>query len=248
MHYYVMTLFPEMIEYIMAQSIIGRALSDELIKLKIINIRDYAKNRYRQVDDYPYGGGAGMLMQADPIYSAYKDICNGLGKKPRLIYTTPQGRLFNQDLAKELAKEEELIFLCGHYEGVDERVLELTGAESISIGDYVLTGGELPSVVMMDAISRMIKGVLSNEDSAEFESFEDNLLEYPQYTRPSIYEGMEVPEILLSGHHKNIEEWKRKEALRRTFERRPDLLDTKFLSAKDLSFLQSLGYSKDLKQ
>ena len=248
MHYYVMTLFPEMIEYIMAQSIIGRALSDELIKLKIINIRDYAKNRYRQVDDYPYGGGAGMLMQADPIYSAYKDICNGLEKKPRLIYTTPQGRLFNQDLAKELAKEEELIFLCGHYEGVDERVLELTDAESISIGDYVLTGGELPSVVMMDAVSRMIKGVLSNEDSAEFESFEDGLLEYPQYTRPSIYEGMEVPEILLSGHHKNIEEWKRKEALRRTFERRPDLLDPKFLSAKDLSFLQSLGYSKDLKQ
>ena len=245
MHYYVMTLFPEMIEYIMAQSIIGRALSDELIKLKIINIRDYAKNRYRQVDDYPYGGGAGMLMQADPIYSAYKDICNGLKKKPRLIYTTPQGRLFNQDLAKELAKEEELIFLCGHYEGVDERVLELTEAESISIGDYVLTGGELPSVVMMDAISRMIKGVLSNEDSAEFESFEDNLLEYPQYTRPSIYEGMEVPEILLSGHHKNIEEWKRKEALRRTFERRLDLLDPKFLSAKDLSFLQSLGYSKE---
>ena len=248
MHYYVMTLFPEMIDYIMAQSIIGRALTDELIKLKIINIRDYAKNRYRQVDDYPYGGGAGMLMQADPIYSAYKDICNGLGKKPRLIYTTPQGRLFNQDLAKELAKEEELIFLCGHYEGVDERVLELTDAESISIGDYVLTGGELPSVVMMDAISRMIKGVLSNEDSAEFESFEDGLLEYPQYTRPSIYEGMEVPEILLSGNHKNIEEWKRKEALRRTFERRPDLLDPKFLSAKDLSFLQSLGYSKDLKQ
>ena len=245
MHYYVMTLFPEMIEYIMAQSIIGRALSDELIKLKIINIRDYAKNRYRQVDDYPYGGGAGMLMQADPIYSAYKDICKGLKKKPRLIYTTPQGRLFNQDLAKELAKEEELIFLCGHYEGVDERVLELTDAESISIGDYVLTGGELPSVVMMDAISRMIKGVLSNEDSAEFESFEDNLLEYPQYTRPSIYEGMEVPEILLSGHHKNIEEWKRKEALRRTFERRPELLDPKFLSAKDLSFLQSLGYSKE---
>ena len=245
MHYYVMTLFPEMIEYIMAQSIIGRALSDELIKLKIINIRDYAKNRYRQVDDYPYGGGAGMLMQADPIYSAYKDICKGLKKKPRLIYTTPQGRLFNQDLAKELAKEEELIFLCGHYEGVDERVLELTDAESISIGDYVLTGGELPSVVMMDAISRMIKGVLSNENSAEFESFEDGLLEYPQYTRPSIYEGMEVPEILLSGHHKNIEEWKRKEALRRTFERRPDLLDPKFLSAKDLSFLQSLGYSKE---
>ena len=248
MHYYVMTLFPEMIEYIMAQSIIGRALSDELIKLKIINIRDYAKNRYRQVDDYPYGGGAGMLMQADPIYSAYKDICKGLEKKPRLIYTTPQGRLFNQDLAKELAKEEELIFLCGHYEGVDERVLELTDAESISIGDYVLTGGELPSVVMMDAISRMIKGVLSNKESAEFESFEDNLLEYPQYTRPSVYEGMEVPEILLSGHHKNIEEWKRKEALRRTFERRPDLLDPKFLSAKDLSFLQSLGYSKDLRQ
>ena len=186
-----------------------------------------------------------MLMQADPIYSAYKDICKGLEKKPRLIYTTPQGRLFNQDLAKELAKEEELIFLCGHYEGVDERVLELTDAESISIGDYVLTGGELPSVVMMDAISRMIKGVLSNEDSAEFESFEDGLLEYPQYTRPSIYEGMEVPEILLSGHHKNIEEWKRKEALRRTFERRPELLNPKFLSAKDLSFLQSLGYSKE---
>jgi tRNA (guanine-N(1)-)-methyltransferase len=248
MLYYVMTLFPEMIEYIMAQSIIGRALSDELINLKIINIRDYAKNRYRQVDDYPYGGGAGMLMQADPIYSAYKDICQNSEKKPRLIYTSPQGRLFDQNLAKELAKEEEIIFLCGHYEGVDERVLELTGAESVSIGDYVLTGGELASVVMMDAISRMIKGVLSNEDSAEFESFEDSLLEYPQYTRPAVYEGMEVPEVLLSGHHKNIEEWKRKESLRRTFERRPELLDPKYLSAKDLIFLQSLGYEIKSKQ
>ena len=225
MHYYVMTLFPEMIEYIMAQSIIGRALSDELIKLKIINIRDYAKNRYRQVDDYPYGGGAGMLMQADPIYSAYKDICKGLEKKPRLIYTTPQGRLFNQDLAKELAKEEELIFLCGHYEGVDERALELVCTDFISIGDYVLTGGELPAVIMIDAISRLVPGVLNNTESAIGESFTDGLLEHPQYTRPETYMGMKVPEILLSGHQAKIEQWKLEEALKRTKERRPELYE-----------------------
>ena len=224
MHYYVMTLFPEMIDYIMAQSIIGRALSDELIKLKIINIRDYAKNRYRQVDDYPYGGGAGMLMQADPIYSAYKDICKGLGKKPRLIYTTPQGRLFNQDLAKKLAKEEELIFLCGHYEGVDERVLELTDAESISIGDYVLSGGELGAAVLCDAIIRLIPGVLSDETSALTDSFQDNLLAPPVYTRPANYKGWEVPEILTSGNTPKIEQWREDMAYKHTKAKRPDLL------------------------
>lgn len=245
MHFFVMSLFPEMIEYCLSQSIIGRAFSDGLMSLDVINIRDYAKNKYKQVDDYPYGGGAGMLMQAEPIHSAYKDICLKLDKKPRVIYTSPQGKVFNQNMAKELADEEHLVFLCGHYEGVDERALELIEAEPISIGDYVLTGGELPAVIMIDAISRMLKGVLSNEQSADFESFEDSLLEYPQYTRPSIYEGLEVPEILLSGHHKNIEIWKRQQSLKRTLERRPELIKDTFLDKKDIEYLKSLGYNCD---
>ena len=240
-----MSLFPEIIQYCLNQSIIGRALSKGIISLDVVNIRDYATNRYRQVDDYPYGGGAGMLMQVEPIHSAYKDICLRLNRIPRVIYTSPQGKVFNQNMAKELAKEEYLIFLCGHYEGVDERALELIEAEPISIGDYVLTGGELPAVIMIDAVSSMLKGVLSNEQSADFESFEDNLLEYPQYTRPAVYEGLEVPEILLSGHHKNIELWKRQQSLKRTLERRPELIKDTFLDKKDIEYIKSLGYNCD---
>lgn len=244
MKFHVLTLFPEMIEAGLNISIIGKAKNKEIIDFKAVNIRDYAKDKHRHVDDYPYGGGAGMVMQIAPILDAYNDICDRLNKKPRVIYMTPQGKVFNQNIAKELSKEEDLVLLCGHYEGIDERALELINAECISIGDYVLTGGELPAMVMIDAISRMVPGVLSNKESADFESFEDNLLEYPQYTRPEEFMGLRVPEILLSGHHKNIEAWRRKESIKRTFERRPELLDNAELDKKDLEFLKELRQDK----
>lgn len=225
MKFYILSLFPEIIDNIMNLSIIGRARNKKIISIDNINIRDFSIDKHKRVDDYPYGGGAGMLMQCEPIYNAYKYICTNLSNKPKLVYTSPQGRIFNQKLAKELAKEKELIILCGHYEGVDERVLELTNAIPISIGDYVLTGGELAAMVMLDSISRMVDGVLSNSESASFESFEDNLLEYPQYTRPEVFENLKVPEILLSGNHKKIEEWKKQKSIERTRQRRPDLLE-----------------------
>lgn len=240
MNFFVLTLFPEMIEAVLGQSIIGRAQSGNLIEVKGINIRDYSKDKHRHVDDYPYGGGAGMVMQAAPICDAYEDLCKKLGERPRIIYMTPQGKVFNQKIAKELAAEKNLVFLCGHYEGVDERALKKIGAEYLSIGDYVLTGGELPAMVMIDSISRMVPGVLSNKESADFESFEDNLLEYPQYTRPEIYEGERVPDILLSGHHKNIARWRRQESIRRTWERRPELLESANLDNTDRIFLEKL--------
>lgn len=245
MKFFILTLFPEMIEAVLGQSIIGRARSGNLIEIESINIRDYAKNKHKHVDDYPYGGGAGMVMQAEPICDAYDAICANLGERPRIIYMTPQGKVFRQEDAKELAKEKNLVFLCGHYEGVDERALERLGAESLSIGDYVLTGGELPAMVMIDSISRMVPGVLSNKESADFESFEDNLLEYPQYTRPEVYEGMSVPKILLSGHHKNIAEWRRQESIKRTLKRRPDLLEKADLDQKDRRFLEVLLQESD---
>ncbi len=225
MNFHVLTLFPDMITNGMSESIMGRAQKNGTITLEAINIRDYANNKHGQVDDYPYGGGAGMVMQAPPIYSAYEALVEKLGKKPRVVYMTPQGKVFNQSIAQELAQEEDLVFLCGHYEGIDERVLELIVTDNISIGDYVLTGGELPAMVMMDTISRLVPGVLHNDVSAEFESFHDNLLEYPQYTRPEEFMGMRVPDVLLSGHHKNIEAWRAEQSLLRTKERRPDLLE-----------------------
>lgn len=275
-----------MVEAGLNTSITGRAVKNGLISVDAVNIRDYTDEPHGKVDDYPYGGGAGMIMQAQPIYSCYKHIiekisalsggaghsaddskygkkaigevdpeCGGrmcpdaAVKKPRVLYTSPAGRVFDQAFARELAKEEELIILCGHYEGVDERVLELIGAEDVSIGDYVLTGGELAAMVMVDAISRMVPGVLSNEESGADESFskteithtetdrsgrwpkkkkvtqEYTLLEYPQYTRPREFMGLEVPEILLSGHHENIEKWRKEQALERTRQRRPDMLE-----------------------
>lgn len=223
MNFYILTLFPEMIDAVMNTSIIGRAKAKNLLNIESINIRDFSNDKHKRVDDYPYGGGAGMLMQCEPIYNAYINICNKISAKPRLLYMSPQGKVFNQKMAKEFANEENLIILCGHYEGVDERVLELTNAEPVSIGDYVLTGGELASMVIVDSTSRMLEGVISNKDSIGFESFENNLLEYPQYTRPEIFMGKRVPEVLLSGHHKNIEKWKIEEAIKRTKERRPDL-------------------------
>jgi len=225
MNYHILTLFPEMIEQGLNSSIIGRAVESGLISIHPVNIRDYSKNKHMKVDDYPYGGGAGMVMQAQPIYDAYQDLACKLDKKPRVIYATPQGKVLNQEIVKELAKEEELVFLCGHYEGIDERVLELIVTDHISIGDYILTGGELPTMVMIDAVSRFVPGVLSNEISAEFESFQDNLLEYPQYSRPEEFMGLKVPEVLLSGHHSNIDKWRREQSVIRTATRRPDLLE-----------------------
>ena len=246
MHVWILTLFPEMVLGGLGESIIGRAVRDGVIRVDAVNIRDYTTEKHGHVDDYPYGGGAGMLMQADPILRAYRDLEPRFEGTPRVIYTTPQGKLFSQAAAKTLAKETDLVILCGHYEGVDERALELLNAECWSIGDYVLTGGELPAMVMGDAISRMVPGVLSNRESGEQESFEGSLLEYPQYTRPDIYEGLRVPEVLLSGNHAKIAEWRRQESIRRTWERRPDLLQGAELGKKDRAFLKTLEDSETL--
>ena len=245
MNFYILTLFPEMVAGGLATSITGRAMEKGLISVEAINIRDYSKDKHRHVDDAPYGGGAGMVMQAEPICDAYEDLCAKTGKRPRVIYMTPQGRVFNQQIAGELAKEEDLVFLCGHYEGVDERALELIGADYLSIGEHVLTRGELPAMVMIDCISRLVPGVLNNDSSAEIESFSDNLLEYPQYTRPEEFRGLKVPEVLLSGHHKNIETWRRQQSIRRTLERRPDLLEDAVLSKKEKIFLEQLLREKE---
>ena len=263
-------------------SITGRAMAKGVISVEAVNIRDYTKEKHGHVDDAPYGGGAGMVMQAQPICDCYHALLNEIAvkrsqgteeckgsacekmegeeavceepacaeeacaeaessaKKPRVIYLTPQGKVFTQKLAEELAKEQDLIFLCGHYEGVDERALELLDTENISIGDYVLTGGELPAMVMIDCISRLVPGVLGKDESADIESFHDNLLEYPQYTRPEVYEERRVPEILLSGHHANIEAWRREQSIRRTLSIRPDLLSGAQLSKKEQKFLDRL--------
>ena len=212
-----------MIEQGMGTSIMGRAMEQGLIRLTATNIRDFSTNKHMKVDDYPYGGGAGLVMQPEPVYRAYKDLEKDMKKKPRVVYLTPQGTTFHQEMAKELAKEEELVFLCGHYEGIDERVLEEIVTDYVSIGDYVLTGGELPAMVMIDSISRLVPGVLHNDDSAGDESFENGLLEYPQYTRPPVFLDKEVPEVLLSGHHENIRKWRHEQSVKRTKERRPDL-------------------------
>lgn len=240
MNYHILTLFPDMVRDGLNTSIIGKAMEKQLISIEAINIRDYSKDKHNHVDDYPYGGGAGMVMQPGPVCDAYEDLCQKLGKRPRVLYMTPQGRVFNQEIAKELAEEEDLVFLCGHYEGIDERALELIATDYLSVGDYVLTGGELPAMMMIDCISRLVPGVLNNDASAEIESFHDNLLEYPQYTRPEVYEGKRVPEVLLSGHHKNIDTWRRQESIRRTLERRPDLLEGAVLTKKEQEFLHDL--------
>ena len=235
MNFHVLTLFPEMIEQGMHTSIIGRAIAGGYLSIDAINIRDYAFNKHQKVDDYPYGGGAGMLMQAEPVYLAYESVQKKLGYRPRVVYLTPQGEVFHQTMAKELAKEKDLVFLCGHYEGIDERVLDEIVTDYVSIGDYVLTGGELPAMVMMDSISRMVPGVLSNQESGETESFAENLLEYPQYSRPEEWHGQKVPPVLLSGPHANIEAWRREQSILRTAKRRPDLLKKADLTNKEWS-------------
>ncbi len=238
MRFHVLTLFPEMILNGMSESIIGRAIKNEYISLNVVNIRDYSDNKHMKVDDYPYGGGAGMVMQAPPVVAAYESVVENMNldvtkKKPRVVYMTPQGSVFNQDMAQDFAKEEDLILLCGHYEGIDERALEMIVTDHVSIGDYVLTGGELPAMVVMDCVSRLVPNVLNNDESAVFESFYDGLLEHPQYTRPVEFRGKRVPEVLLSGNHKKIEEWRKEKSLERTRQRRPDLLEKKEKEKKE---------------
>ena len=233
MNFHVLTLFPDMIRQGMNTSIIGRAIAGGYLSLQAVNIRDFAFNKHQKVDDSPYGGGAGMLMQAEPVYLAYESVEKKIGYRPRVIYLTPQGEVFRQNMAREFAKEQDLVFLCGHYEGIDERVLEEIVTDYVSIGDYVLTGGELPAMVMMDAISRMVPGVLSNQESGETESFSEGLLEYPQYSRPEEWHEKKVPPVLLSGHHANIEKWRREQSLMRTAKRRPELLKKADITNKE---------------
>jgi tRNA (guanine37-N1)-methyltransferase len=228
MKFDVLTLFPDAFKAILNDSIIGNAQEQGLIEINTINIRDFSANKHRKVDDYPYGGGSGMVMTAPPIYEAYMSVAKNLNYKPRLIYMSPQGRVFNQSIAAELKGYGHLVLLCGHYEGIDERVIEKIVDDEISIGDYVLTGGELPAMVVIDSVSRLVPGVLSSDEAYMEESHYNGLLEYPQYTRPYEYNGCKVPDILLSGHHANIREWRRQQALKRTFKKRPDLLK-KFL-------------------
>ena len=241
MRFHVLTLFPDMIINGMNTSITGRAMERGLIGLDAVDIRDYADNKHMRVDDYPYGGGAGMVMQAEPVYRAFEAVKTRISRPVRVVYLTPQGRVFNQELAEELAREEELVFLCGHYEGIDERVLEEIVTDPVSIGDYVLTGGELPAMVMMDAISRLVPGVLNNEESAVGESFQGNLLEYPQYSRPAVWREKEVPEVLLSGHHANVERWRREHSVLRTAMWRPDLLKKAALTPKEQEMINMVN-------
>ena len=235
MNFYVMTLFPEMVDQAMNTSIMKRAMENQYISLSTYNIRDYTEDKHKRVDDYTYGGGAGMLMQAQPVYDCFRAVMADITKnnpeaKIRVIYVTPQGSVFSQPMAASLSRETDLIFLCGHYEGIDERVLEEIVTDYISIGDYVLTGGELPALVMMDAIARLVPGVLGKEESFQTESFSEGLLEYPQYTRPEVWRDKKVPDILMSGHHANIEKWRLEQSIQRTKERRPDLYRAKFPS------------------
>lgn len=237
----IMTLFPEMCNSVLGESIIGRARKAGKVEINTVDIRDFTEDKHRRVDDKPYGGGMGMIMQAQPIFSCFESICKKIGKTPHLIYMTPQGKTLTQKRVKELAKLDNIVILCGHYEGVDERVIEELKPEEISVGDYVLTGGELPALILADSVSRMIKGVLSDDECFTEESHFNSLLEYPQYTHPSEWFGREVPEVLLSGHHANVEEWRRQQSLKRTFERRPDLLEEAELTEKDKIYLSSLS-------
>ncbi len=235
-----LTLFPSMMEAVLEESIIGRAVAAGILDIRCTDIRDFAGNKHNRVDDAPYGGGMGMVMQPGPIYRAYQSVTENAATKPRVIYMSPQGRVLTQDIAKELSQEEHLVFLCGHYEGVDERVLEEIVDEELSIGDYVLTGGELPALTVIDAVARMIPGVLPSEEAFSEESLYNGLLEYPQYTRPPEFMGRQVPEVLLSGHHENIRKWRREESVKRTAKKRPDLLLKAELSDKEKDMIEEL--------
>lgn len=236
----ILTLFPEMFEAVLKESIIGRAVEKQLIELQFHNIRDYTENKHRKVDDYPYGGGLGMIMQCQPIFAAAEDIRGKLGKRPHTILMSPQGRTFDQAKAREFSSYDNLLVICGHYEGIDERVTEALVDEEVSIGDFVLTGGEIAAMAVVDATCRLIPGVLKEDASYMDESFSEGLLEYPQYTRPPEFMGMEVPEVLLSGHHGNIEKWRRYQSLKRTLEKRPELLTKANLTEEDIKLLDKI--------
>ncbi len=236
----IMTLFPEMCEAVLSESIIGRARERGFVDIHCVNIRDFTADKHNRVDDAPYGGGMGMLMQAQPIYDCYQSLCENAEERPHLVYMSPQGQTLTQEKVKSLAQMPHLVLLCGHYEGVDERILDEIVDEEISIGDYVLTGGELPAMVLADAVCRMLDGVLPNDEAKSLESHYNGLLEYPQYTRPPVWHGVSVPDVLLSGHHENIEKWRHEQSLLRTFLRRPDLLETAELSEKDRKFLKKV--------
>lgn len=242
----VLTLFPEMFAGVFGSSILGKAREKGLVSLNAVNFRDYANNKHNTVDDYPYGGGGGMVLKPEPVFAAVEDLLGGgeasgqdggTGRPPRIILMCPQGELFTQRKAEELAREERLIMICGHYEGYDERIREHLVTDELSIGDYVLTGGELPAMVAIDSIVRLLPGVLGNESSAAADSFSNGLLEYPHYTRPAVFRGWEVPEVLISGHHGRIESWRREQSLLRTLERRPELLEKAELTDKERDWL-----------
>ena len=240
MRFDVLTLFPAMFEAVLGDSIIGRAREKGIIELNFIDIRNHTEDKHRRVDDYPYSGGGGMLMQAQPVYNAYMSVANGLSYKPLTIYMSPQGRVFDQGTALDLSKEGHIILLCGHYEGIDQRVIDEIVDMELSIGDFVLTGGEIPAMAVIDTVSRLIPGVLAASTSYENESHFNGLLEYPQYTHPREWHGREIPEILISGHHAKIEEWKREQSLINTFNKRPDMLDRAELTKKDIQFIEKL--------
>ena len=236
----ILTLFPDMCLGVLGESIIGRARENGCVEINCRNIRDYTEDKHNRVDDAPYGGGTGMIMQTQPIYDCFMSLCDELGKRPHLIYMSPQGKTLTQERVKELSQLDNVALLCGHYEGVDQRVIDEIVDEEISIGDYVLTGGELPALILADAISRMLPGVLANEDAFTLESHYGSLLEYPQYTRPFEWHGEKVPEVLISGHHANIAKWQREQSLKRTLERRPDMLERAELTAKDMEDIRKL--------
>lgn len=240
----IMTLFPEMCNAVLDESIIGRARKSGKIEIDTVNIRDFTHDKHNRVDDAPYGGGMGMLMQTQPIYDCFASLCSEDGKKPHLIYMSAQGKTLTQKRVKELSQLPNIAILCGHYEGVDERIIEEIVDEEISVGDYVLTGGELPALILSDSIARMIDGVLPNDEAKELESHYSGLLEYPQYTRPPEWHGRKVPDILLSGHHGNIDKWRREKSLERTLERRPDMLKSAELTKKDREYLAKLKENK----
>ena len=236
----IMTLFPQMCNAVLSESIIGRARRAGKVEINCVDIRDYTLDKHRRGDDKPYGGGMGMIMAPQPIFDCYKAMCEDIDDKPHLVYLTPQGKTLTQQRVKEPSKLDNIVVLCGHYEGIDERVIEELEPEEISIGDYVLTGGELPALILADSVSRMLPGVLSDDECFEEESHFISLLEYPQCTHPSSWNGREVPEILLSGHHAKVDEWRREKSLERTFYRRPDMLEKAELNNKDKAFLSNL--------
>ena len=239
MRFDILTIFPEIIDVVLGSSIIGRAQESGLITVKTHNIRDFSKDKHKKTDDYPYGGGNGLVMLAQPIYDAYMSIVGGLDYKPYFIYMSPQGKLLNQKLVEEVSAHSHIVLLCGHYEGIDERIIEELVDEEISIGDYVLTGGEIPAMALVDAVSRTVPGVLSNDESYSDESHKNGVLEYPQYTRPYEFLDKKVPDILLSGHHANIDKWRRLQSLKRTREKRPDMFAKLQLTEEDKKLLES---------